>query len=77
MRVAIGLTMIRLSRVQRTALSETLRGLANLTAVAFVLGQFVGQRAPATWLILTGIAGWVALLGCALWLLGGADGSNG
>lgn len=43
-----------------------LRGLANLTAGAFILGQFVGQQRPSVWMIATGFAIWLGLLGVVL-----------
>jgi hypothetical protein len=64
------MTMLRLNPRQRGALSETLRELANLVAAALVVGQFVTQQAPSWWLILTGIAAWVAFVGFGLMLEG-------
>lgn len=62
--------MIRFERRQRTALSETLRELANLAAAAFVLGQFVTSQ-PLSWrLMLMGIAFWIAFVGVGLLLEG-------
>ena len=50
--------MLRWNPRQRAAISETLRELANLTAAALVLGQFVG----------TGRMSWLALAaGAAIW----------
>ena len=62
--------MIRFERRQRSALSETLRELANLAAAAFVLGQFVMSQ-PLSWgLMLLGIVLWVAFVGVGLMLEG-------
>ena len=62
--------MIRFERRQRSALSETLRELANLAAAAFVLGQFVMSQ-PLSWgLMLLGIVLRVAFVGVGLVLEG-------
>ena len=62
--------MIRFERRQRSALSDTLRELANLAAAAFVLGQFVMSQ-PLSWgLMLLGIVLWVAFVGVGLMLEG-------
>jgi hypothetical protein len=62
--------MIRFDRRQRSALSETLRELANLAAAAFVLGQFVMSQ-PLSWgLMLMGIVFWIAFVGAGLLLEG-------
>jgi len=67
---SISVTMIRFDRRQRAALSDTLRELANLAAVAFVLSQFV-TRQPLSWgLMLMGIVLWVAFVGVGLVLEG-------
>jgi hypothetical protein len=67
--------MIRLDQRRRTALSETLRELANLVAGALALGQLVGEHPPSIWLILTGIFGWLFLILWGLLLVGDrADG---
>jgi hypothetical protein len=62
-------TMIRLDRRQRDALSDTVRELANFVAAALVLGQIVAER-PRSWLIVTGIAAWITLVGLGLLLEG-------
>ena len=62
--------MLRLKPRQSAALSETVRELANLVAAALVVGQFVTRQAPSWWLILAGIAAWVAFVGFALVLEG-------
>ena len=62
--------MIRFERRQRSALSDTLRELANLAAAAFVLSQFVTSQ-PLSWgLMLMGIVFWIALVGAGLLLEG-------
>jgi hypothetical protein len=61
-------TMLRLTKEQRCALSETLRDLANLAAAALVLGQFVGERPRSGWLLCGGVALWLALVALALLL---------
>ena len=58
--------MIRLDAEQRLALSETFRELANLAAGAFVLGQFVGDRAVSWLLMSIGAAVWIVLVVMAL-----------
>lgn len=55
-------TMLRLKPRRRAVLVETLRELANLTAGALVLAQFVGQRPLSVGLALAGVASWVALV---------------
>jgi hypothetical protein len=67
--------MLRLDQGQRTALSETLRELANLVVGALTLGQFVGAQAPSIWLILAGLALWLILIVWGLMLAG--DKSDG
>jgi hypothetical protein len=62
--------MIRFDRRQRSALSATLRELANLAAAAFVLSQFVTSQSLSWGLMLMGIALWVALVGVGLVLEG-------
>jgi hypothetical protein len=61
--------MIRLDRRQREALGETLRELANLITAAMVVGQIITEQ-PRSWLILVGIAVWLAFVGWALLLEG-------
>lgn len=61
--------MIRFDQRQRAALSQTIRELANLIAAALVVGQVVTER-PRSWLILVGIAVWLAFVGWALLLEG-------
>ena len=72
--IAVFVTMLRLDRAQRTALSETLRELANVVAGILVLGQFIGEQPLSPWLILVGMAGWVVLSGLGVILAG--DNSN-
>lgn len=61
--------MLRLNRRQREALGYALRELANFTAAALILGQIVAER-PRWWLIVAGIATWLAVVGVALMLEG-------
>jgi hypothetical protein len=61
--------MLRFDRAWRTALSGTLRELANLVVAALVLGQFANGR-PSVLLIVGGIAAWWLLVGFALVLAG-------
>jgi hypothetical protein len=42
--VAVFVTMLRLDRAQRHALSESVREQANVVAGVFVLGQFIGDE---------------------------------
>jgi hypothetical protein len=67
--------MLRLSQGQRTALSDTLRELANLVAGALALSQFVGEQPTSIWTGLAGMGGWVLLVAWALFLAG--EQSNG
>jgi hypothetical protein len=62
--------MIRFDRRQRSALSETLRELANLAAAAFGLGQFVTSQPFSPLLMLMGIGFWIAFVGVGLLLEG-------
>jgi hypothetical protein len=63
--------MIRFDRRQRSALSETLRELANLAAAAFGLRQFVTGGQPfSPLLMLMGIGFWIAFVGVGLLLEG-------
>jgi hypothetical protein len=62
--------MLRLKPHQRAALGETVRDLANLSAGALALGQFVGQQSPSWRLILAGALIWLVLVSLALALLG-------
>ena len=62
--------MLRLKTRQRTVLVETLRELANLSAGALVLGQFVGQQPLSTGIVAGGIALWIVLVGWAMLLSG-------
>lgn len=59
-------TMLRLKPRRRTVLVETFRELANLSAAALVLGQFVGQQPLSFWSILAGAGIWFVLVGAAL-----------
>lgn len=61
--------MIRLERRQRSALSATIRELANLVAAALIVGQVVIAE-PRPWLIAAGTAFWLAFVGWALLLEG-------
>ena len=63
--------MLRLDRQRRLALGETLRELANISAGALVLGQFVGQQPVSAGAMVTGVAVWLVLVVTALWLDGG------
>jgi hypothetical protein len=58
--------MLRSTSRRRTVLVETLRELANLTAGALVLAQFVGQQPLSLGLALAGVALWSALVGMAV-----------
>ena len=60
--------MLRLRPRRREVLVETLRELANLTAGALVLAQFIGQQALSLGLALAGIALWLVLVGVAVLL---------
>jgi len=64
------MTMLRLKTGQRAVLVETLRELANLVAGALVLGQFVGPRPMSVWVVLGGVASWLALVGVAMLMTG-------
>jgi hypothetical protein len=68
--LVVAATMLRLSRKQREALSQTLRELGNLLAGALVLTQFVGQQAPSWRLVVLGATGWIVLVSVALLFLG-------
>jgi hypothetical protein len=59
-------TMLRLRPRRREVLVETLRELANLTAGALVLAQFIGQQTLSLGLAVAGIALWLALVGMAV-----------
>jgi hypothetical protein len=62
--------MLRLNRRQRSALSETVRELANLTFAALVLGQFVMDE-PISWsMLLLGVSLWAVCVGGAIALDG-------
>jgi hypothetical protein len=45
------------------------RELANFVAGALVLGQVIAEQ-PRSWLIVAGVAAWIALVGLALLLEG-------
>jgi hypothetical protein len=62
--------MLRLNQAQRTALSETLRELANLVVGALALGEFVGEEPPSIWMALAGIFGWVLFVAWGVFLTG-------
>ena len=62
--------MLRLKPKQRVALGETFRELANLSAGALALGQFVGQALPSWRLLLAGVAMWILLVSIGLVLIG-------
>jgi hypothetical protein len=62
--------MVRLKPRQRSALSETLRALANLVAAALVLSQVVTQQPVSWWRIATGVAAWFGFVAIALWFIG-------
>ena len=65
------MTMIRFEPATTgSALSETLRELANLAAAAFVLGQFVTSQSLSWGLMLMGIVFWLAFVGAGLMLEG-------
>src|SRR5438876_4624486 len=64
-------TMLRLTRERRGVLSDAFRELANLSAGALVLGQFVGQRPLSVVLVLVGITVWIGLIGAAVLLAKG------
>jgi len=55
-------TMLGLKPKQHETLSQAFRELANLTAGALVLGQFVGQAAPSFWVLLAGLMAWLVLI---------------
>jgi hypothetical protein len=61
------LTMLRLDKTQRRAVSDTVRQLANLVAGALVLGQFVGQRPSSFILLMASVAVWFVLVCVGLW----------
>ena len=65
--------MLRLNQPQRSALSETLRELANLAVGALVLGQFVGNEPSTWWLTFAGMLLWLIIVAWALVLEKGAD----
>jgi len=65
--------MLRFTRKQRTALSETVRQVANLTVGGLVIGQFVGVRPLSFTLAAVGIALWTMLTLFALVLLVGDE----
>ena len=58
--------MVRLTARQRSALGETLRELANYGVAALVFGQFVGQQAIFSRLIVAGLVVWLILVSLAL-----------
>ena len=64
-------TMLRLNSRQRTALSETVRELANLVAAALVLSRFIGGEPASPWLAILGVVLWVVFVGFAVLLEGG------
>ena len=55
---------------RRAVPSETFRELANLTAGAMVLGQFVGERPRSMSVLFSGAAMWLTLVGLALFYAG-------
>jgi hypothetical protein len=67
------MTMVRLNQRQRSALGDTLRGLANLTAAALVLSQFVGQQQLSWRLLIVGVAAWATLMIIGVAFLAGND----
>jgi hypothetical protein len=62
--------MLRLKRRQREIIVEKLPDLANMTAGALVVGQFIGERPFSFWLALGGFAAWSAFGLIALRLAG-------
>jgi hypothetical protein len=62
--------MLRFNQSQRTALSDTLRELANVVAGILVLSQFIGEEPPSIRLIFGGVVAWLGLNSMALVLLG-------
>jgi len=65
--------MLRLKLRRRSLLAETLRELANISAGALVLGQFVTQQPWSVGPILTGVTLWFVLVTLALWIAGDGD----
>ena len=59
--------MLRLTSARRGLLAEAFRELANLSAGALVLGQFVGQRLSLG-LVLAGLTTWFVLIAVAVGL---------
>jgi hypothetical protein len=64
--------MVRLNGQERTALSQTIRELANFVAAGLVLGQIIAER-PRWWLLGAGSAPWAAFVMLALLLLEGVQ----
>lgn len=60
--------MVGLTGEQRRMLIHKLPDAANLTLGALVFGQFLSDRPFSAWWATAGAAGWLALLGWALWL---------
>jgi hypothetical protein len=65
--------MLRWNRKQRTALSESLRQVGNLTLGALGLAQFVAGR-PIAWpFVIAGAIGWAICMLLGLTLLDGEE----
>jgi hypothetical protein len=62
--------MLRLDQAQRTALSETLRELANLVIGALAVGQFVGREPPSIWMAFVGVFAWLLVVAWGIFLTG-------
>ncbi len=58
--------MVGLTARQRGAIGETLRELANYGVAALVFGQFVGEQAISSRLIVAGLLVWLILVSLAL-----------
>ena len=49
------MTMLRLTKTQRAIVADKFPDLANLFAGGFVIGPFLGARAPSSWLFVVGL----------------------
>jgi hypothetical protein len=63
--------MVRLTRSQRTTLSDALRELANLAVGGLIIGQLVSDRSLSIELLVAGLVVWFLLVGLALLAAGG------
>ena len=63
------MTMLVLTREQRTLLAETLRDIANIAAGAMVFGQFLSDQTFSLLTAAGGLAVWIVLVAASIAVL--------